>query len=431
MISYPNENCSVPFTGPNCDETFADSLGASFTALQATFASIFIVLALYSLYNTYLIIKKTGFCFETENCMLYMCSISMVIGAVRSVDAQGWADIYPLWLPSLMYDTGSSATITIWLLLVGSWADFVMRAVLVKHKRFARFLKKMRMATIAYCWISQYFATIIIYAVKPYWAGKLLRYCLAIVIFAVWLSTSSYFGCIIHRVLREAQRKYGDISSGSASVTKGHSMTSSVIGTTTTTTTTTNATTKSTPADKQDKEMHALARKRRRLALRRIDRLNFLLLLLELAAIIVLAVSANSWATDRYNLEPPNVVPLPQTAGDLIFEHIFDILYILVASVCLWFYRVDRSKGERKGGPQQSESSANITAHDDVESTVMPSDSPLPVRAASSGQATPVPVRADAATPAPLEQVTVVPSEATVSSASVEQVDVVPSQVSE
>ncbi|KJE95745.1 hypothetical protein CAOG_06165 [Capsaspora owczarzaki ATCC 30864] len=352
----PNENCSFPMTGPNCTETFADSLGGSFVAVQATLATVFVLMTVIGLIGSYRLTKKTGFCLAIENAMTYCATFCCLIGAIRQVDANGWRDVYPLWVAMLLYDLGTSAALNCWLLVVHSWAVFVCRAVVSRRSKLARIVKHVYVASVVYAWVSQPFATMIEFVIEPIWIGKVTHYGLSLVLFAVWVGGGSYFATIIHRVLVEAQRRYGDISTAGSN-TANHAPSTDAKSTTNATsvvagsteggtTTMTTATGKSgTTHQETGTDYSRVASKRRRLAVRRIQRMNILVIILEIIALLMTAYSIFNWLSNKWSVDPPNVIPLP-TAGDILVEHLFDILHLLVCAAVFWFYRVTRSKGD-------------------------------------------------------------------------------------
>ncbi|KJE95744.1 hypothetical protein CAOG_06164 [Capsaspora owczarzaki ATCC 30864] len=347
---FANENCSFPLTGPNCTENFADSLGGAYVAWQATLATAFVLMTLIGLFSSYRLIRKNGFCFALENALTYIATFCCFIGAIRQVDGNAWREVYPFWFAMLLYDLGTSAALHCWLMVLNSWAVFVCRVVVSSQSKLTKIVRHVYVASVVFAWVSQPFATLIEFVIHPIWIGKMTHYGLSLVLFAVWAGGGIYFATIIHRVLVEAQRRYGDISTvGSqtgnhAASTDAEMTATGKSGTATGKSGTATGTGTGNGHQDTGADYSRIASKRRRLAVRRIQRMNIVIVILDIVALAITGYSILNWLSNKWSATPPNVIPLP-TAGGLLLYHLFDILHLLVSAATLWFYRVTRSQG--------------------------------------------------------------------------------------
>ncbi|KJE97094.1 hypothetical protein CAOG_07565 [Capsaspora owczarzaki ATCC 30864] len=357
----PNENCSFPFSGEHCDKTFADELGGSYIAAQAIFLSANSLLVIIGCVCSYYITRKSGgFTWSVDNALVYMATVMALLGIIRCVDGNAWSDMYPMWFASLLYDVTTCLLITMWLTLVNSWATFVCKAVLSRTHNFGRIAKITFRASLVYSWITQPLSTLITYTIEFY-VGKCLRYAFSTLIIAIWILLSSYFAFIIHRVLVEAQKRYGDVQNSSSS---NHQHKSDSHSKEHESSSTAHKSGDNTSSKGKGRRVEGVASRRRRLAVKRIQRMNLLLILLECLGTFAVAYSLVSWVQNKYSLTPPNVIPLPQ-GSDIVFEFIFDIMFVIVCVAVFWFFRPTR---ETKASNSRAAADQDDAA--DVEATV-------------------------------------------------------------
>ncbi|KJE92013.1 hypothetical protein CAOG_03050 [Capsaspora owczarzaki ATCC 30864] len=332
MVVVPNANCSVPYAGENCDMTFGQVLGGPLIAIQATLGTLFCIELAIGIVLSYRLTVKNGLCLEMNNVMIYVATFLAFWGGIHQIDNRGWHAIYPLWFASLLYDICTSASFTCWLISSNAWAKFVCRAVLQRNSRVAVVVRLAFPVTLAFIWFTQPFATLLMYAIIPFWIGKIVRYMCVCAVFGVWVVGSCYFAWIIRGVLKAAQKRHGDLSSQDEPQRSQHSGSSDHPST---------SNHGASSNNKSGGNNNNLAKRRRQLALRRIYRLNGYGIILQLAGLGGVAYNLATYFRERDDLHPPHVLPTP-SRGDMVFSFLFDVVHLLVAAMVLWFFRGSR-----------------------------------------------------------------------------------------
>lgn len=361
-----NTLCDSPYTGPNCDVTFAEYLGGSYIAINVIAELAFSLVLIAATYQSVLVTRKSGFTFHSDNTALYFAAICALGGALKGVDPQSWRNIYPFWFTAVLYDISTCATLSICFVVVHSWAQFVFRAVFRSNKATPRRMKLVVIFSLLYAWLSQFISTIFTYTVGPLWECKIIRYSLFSIIFFFWVIGQVTFGYIIHKVLKDAQRRF-DHSQDSHSQSNNSSRKESSMSSTTMSVATTSATGSTSLSNKKIRE--SPSSKRRRQAISRIYRMNGLAIFAEIIAILGLIYSMFSVSSNKYSNFAPNVMP-PPTFGALLFEHVFDLVHFIVAAFTVYFFRIQRNATTSAPAAGPTEDSTEPTENSAVEEDV-------------------------------------------------------------
>ncbi|KJE92817.1 hypothetical protein CAOG_03716 [Capsaspora owczarzaki ATCC 30864] len=352
----PNVNCTYPYSGANCTLTFADELGGIWTACEAVSLSVFGILSTVGLFISLSMVRKDGFQFSGDHRLVHLSTLLSILSVVRCVDGNGWAATYPFWFGLLLYDIGGCIVFSIWLNVVYSWALFLCRVVLTRSQKFARAAKYAFRASLIFVWTLQPLATLIAFVHHPFYIGKCMHYVFSLIILGVWMSGEICSCFLIHRVLMDAQRRYGQDRTGVYTSKDAESVT-----------------VPPSAADPEEKKEEGMASRRRRMAVRRIHRLNLILIFIEILAIFAMAYSLSNWLDSQYGLEPPNVIPLP-TPGGVFFEYVLDIVFALIATTMFWFFRPSRNRRRSDANARgadldnSSHSQSHNESHNEVES---------------------------------------------------------------
>ncbi|KJE89159.1 hypothetical protein CAOG_08436 [Capsaspora owczarzaki ATCC 30864] len=205
----PNGTCGYPYLGfPTCTETYADSMGASFTIFHGIYGTVAAVLFAAALVCYVRIANKLG-TYDPRNNHLVLIFLMNVIGAcmcARLIDPLTWGGITPQWVDGLLFCNGSNAAMTAAIMTYMSWIRFYSRTSF--SRRLESFIRYPYYICLVVLWTVPNVLVLLSYLMGPYYALSGLRYMIYTVILCVWAFFGSIFGITVYRSLDLAQKRY-------------------------------------------------------------------------------------------------------------------------------------------------------------------------------------------------------------------------------